>query len=176
MCYLVNMSLAANAPGTVLNPSRAPVVVGTEDIQGLVLTAALPNVVTGHIVFDFDDRQTLRFPAAATRIVARQLSPRVTADASREGRVNSDWSFEFQNLLGRRLFRFDELPLGWVVKSVVLNHEDVTDYASTVPSGPRCEGRSSHADQPRLEGARDGCRFTGQSRSGLRRRVVRSHV
>jgi hypothetical protein len=54
--------------------------------------------------------------------------------------IKNDWSFEATNLWGPRLFRFTTLPDGWMLKSIILNSQDVTDAAVDFQRGQDVDG------------------------------------
>jgi hypothetical protein len=55
------------------------------------------------------------------------------------GRVSDDFTFEVNGVFDPRVFRVNA-PQGWILKSVVLNGQDVTDVPLDLPPGQTVSG------------------------------------
>jgi hypothetical protein len=133
--YVLHLSLGDNEDA---ESGSLPISVnGAEDVTGLTLTTSRPSTVAGQVVFDAAAPDRLRpaefgfFLQAATPAMAfwgSQLVPK------------EDWTFEARGGSGTMLVQPGRLPDGWMLKSVLLNGEDVTDAGITPRSGERLEG------------------------------------
>jgi hypothetical protein len=82
-------------------------------------------VVTGTVASD--SGEPLDFPAQQLQVAARPVNPDAQGPGNAgAGRVGTDWTFELRGISDARLFRTNA-PQGWILKSVVLNGQDITD-------------------------------------------------
>ena len=99
-------------------------VVGDDDITGLMVRTSTGSVVNGHITLE----------GSRLRVSPRDFQfnfVTVNEDASPDpgiyrARINDDWTFEYDGLFGTLLIR----PLGrpeWLVRSIRVNGVDITD-------------------------------------------------
>jgi hypothetical protein len=117
---------------------RQDITVGSQDLDGVVLVTAPPARVTGVVASDAGATSTLR-PQQLT-IGARPLEfdpmgPVPNASA----RINDDWTFEINGVFEPRVLRVNA-PQGWMLKTVRLNGEDITDTPLDVTPGQTISG------------------------------------
>ena len=102
---------------------RQEITVGPQDLDGVVLVTAPGARITGAIVSDSGATGTLR--PQDVNIAARTLESSLPAGNSL-GRVNADWTFEIAGLFDQHTLRVST-PSGWMLKSITLNGQDITD-------------------------------------------------
>ena len=116
-----------------------PIVIsGGEDITGLQITTGSGGRVSGSMVSD----SSARLPAAKTRITA--VPSRGNAPAAI---VNESGTFELEGLLGVYTMRFESLPNGYMIKSIMANGVDVSDAAIEFRPGDRVSMRVELTDR-----------------------------
>ena len=115
------------------------VVVGNDDIDNLIVTTSVGATMRGVVMTDDGSVPTFRpdqvsiFPAPAEP-VAMMINPGTN-------RINEDFTFELTGLSERRLIRVNAgAALGWYVKAVVLDGEDVTDSGIEFTPGRAYDG------------------------------------
>ena len=120
--------------------AKMDLVVGNEDVDGLVLITAPGARATGNVVSDngepFDFRpQQIQVGARVVDVDAQAIG----GGAGGNARVAADWTFELANLTDARLIRANA-PQGWTLKAVFLNGEDITDLPMEFPAGQAVGG------------------------------------
>lgn len=105
--------------------AKMDLAVGADDVTGLTMVTAPGAVVTGTVASD--SGEPLDFPAQQLQVAARPVNPDAQGPGNAgAGRVGPDWTFELRGVSDARLFRVNA-PQGWILKSVVLNGQDITD-------------------------------------------------
>ena len=120
--------------------AKMDLMVGAEDVDGLVLITAPGAKATGAVVSDTGE--PLDFRAQQMQIAARPAvvdAQPMAGGGGGVGRVNDDWSFELVNLTDARFIRAN-MPQGWTLKSVFLNGQDITDVPTEFPPGQTVTG------------------------------------
>jgi hypothetical protein len=117
---------------TRLNPSAegefagAYVSVSGADVGGLELNATVGSTIKGKVTFADDEPIPQgRFVVAPARADLDQ-TPFIEGDLA-HGDVQLDQTFEIRGLHGPRRLLLAESPAGWILKSVRVKGEDVTD-------------------------------------------------
>jgi protocatechuate 3,4-dioxygenase beta subunit len=118
--------------------AMATVTVAGEDISGMVVVATRGAKASGTIAFEGGVK-----PEGVGGI--RVTAPSVDADGSPmpglgAAIVKDTGTFDVDGLIGARVFRAANLPKGWVLKSVTLNGEDVTDKGIEFKPGQDVSG------------------------------------
>ena len=110
----------------------APVVVGGNDITGLQIALGGGATVSGRVTFDGTAPRT--GGAAPPRVTAQQADPQRqflllggTTDPLANGTLDDEGNFKLSGASGRVFFNLTPPPPGWVVKSVTLDGDDITD-------------------------------------------------
>jgi carboxypeptidase family protein len=107
--------------------ASVPVTVTGDDITGISLVTSKGATVRGQIVFDGGIPATVRPDAISVSQLSLDPS-RSSMTGIQPPRTNDDWSFEMKGIAaGLRTFRVQRAPASWVVKSVMLNGNDITD-------------------------------------------------
>jgi len=134
--YQVQARTARGADGEI---ARMDLVVGAEDVTGLTMVTAPGAAVTGTVVSDTGE--PFDFRAQQLQVAARAVNVDVPGlgAAGGSGRVGEDWNFELRGITDARLFRVNA-PQGWMLKSVGLNGQDITDTAMEFPPGQTVGG------------------------------------
>jgi hypothetical protein len=115
-----------------------PLNVNGQDIAGLQITTGAGGRISGSMVSD----GSTRLPAANTKITAvpaRGNAPTAT--------VNESGTFEFEGLTGVYTLRFESLPNGYMIKSIMANGVDVSDAAIEFRPGDRVSMRVELTDR-----------------------------
>jgi protocatechuate 3,4-dioxygenase beta subunit len=120
-------SLAVNTgPGPESEGAVTSVTVGNEDLSGVNLVTSKGASIVGRIVAAQGSTGTI--PLAGVQVFAQPPRPEpMMMMGTGPGRVEDDGTFRVTGLRGRRLFRVNGLPPTWVLHSVRLNGQDVTD-------------------------------------------------
>jgi hypothetical protein len=116
---------------------RQEITVGTDDLNGVVILTGPGARVTGQIVTDTGVAPPFR--AQQLTVTARPVALDPSSPAGGVGRVSDDFTFEVNGVFDPRVFRVNA-PQGWILKSVVLNGQDVTDVPLDLPPGQTVSG------------------------------------
>lgn len=110
------------------------VIVRDSDVTGLMLVDRTGSAVSGTLVTE--DGTPPPFSPSGVRV--NTLAPfGKVLPAVRVAGLETDWSFKFDSLGGPFLFRLLGLPSDWVLGSVKLGEQDITDAPWDVPTGGR---------------------------------------
>ncbi len=127
------------ADGNEAESGSLPLVVSGEDLSGVVIVTSKGATASGHLVFEGGEK-----PSAVTNI--RVSSSAVDVDSPTmmfpggPGGVKADGTFELRGLIGTRIIRASNLPAGWMLKSVRVNGNDVTDTGLDFKPGENVSG------------------------------------
>lgn len=120
--------------------AKMDLIVGNEDVEGIVLVTAKGGRATGNVVSDTGE--PLDFRPQQIQVAARAVDVGVQGIGGGGGgnaRVNGDWTFELANLTDARLIRVNT-PREWTLKSVFLGSEEITDLPMEFPAGQTVTG------------------------------------
>ncbi|HET7617827.1 MAG TPA: carboxypeptidase-like regulatory domain-containing protein [Vicinamibacterales bacterium] len=128
----VVMGLAIRAEGDAETPRRrepefasVPIAIGGSDIGNLVLVTSHGARASGRVIFEGEPMPS---DVDDVRVMAPSADPEGTpVPGGRTARVTEQGTWNTSGLIGQRLFRVGSLPKGWVLKSVSVNGQDVTD-------------------------------------------------
>jgi protocatechuate 3,4-dioxygenase beta subunit len=140
-----NMSFTfRSSDGTANQPSQerefavTSVNVAGEDITGMVVVGTRGAKATGLISYGAaakpDGTAAIRVTAAPVDV---DSNPMPMFGGSN---VKDTGAFEVEGLMGQRVFRAANLPKGWILKSVKINGEDVTDKGVEFKPGEDVSG------------------------------------
>ena len=110
--------------------ARRPIVVASDDVEGVALVAAVTWSATGVVTSESGEPPTVS--RDRVRISANMLS--TTPGMGMQGEpdyrqvLNDDWTFSLSGISGPMRFRV-QLPDGWAVKSVLYKGRDITEAA-----------------------------------------------
>lgn len=126
--YLVEVRPSARAVGETEFAS-VPVSVPAGDLSGLRITTGKGTTITGRVVFEGQSPRT--GSPAPLRVFLQsadpgRMAPMFGGDPISNGLVAEDGTFQLTSASGEVLFR-PVTPPGWVLKSVSLEGEDITD-------------------------------------------------
>ena len=117
---------------------RIDLMVGNDDVDGVVIVTGPGARVRGQVVIDTGAPPSIR--AQQVQIAARLASPsQGVPGGGGLARLNDDWTFELSGLFDARVIRAG-LPQGWTLQSVLLNGEDITDTPLDPPPGQTISG------------------------------------
>ena len=111
-----------------------PVVVGGDDVAGIVLITSPGATASGRVVFEDGAKPDTRLFVRSAATV-----PGATFSNTSVG-VNPDLSFSVSGLTERQTFRLGAVPDGWFLKSVVHEGRDITDAGYDFKPGERVTG------------------------------------
>lgn len=119
--------------------ARMDLAVGVENVDGLTLVTAPGAVASGTIVTDTGEPFDIR--PQQVQVAARAAAPESPGIGPGPGgaRVGDDWSFTIRNIT-EPVFVRTNAPAGWVLKSVLLNGQDITDTPMEFPPGQTVTG------------------------------------
>jgi hypothetical protein len=122
-----------NTPATtVLEAGRHELTVGAQDLDGIVLVTAPAARITGTVVSERGS--TAELLARQVTIVTRAVESDSLPMPNSTGRVRDDWTFEITNVFEPRSFHV-VTPDGWMLKSITVNGQDVTDVPLDIAPG-----------------------------------------
>jgi hypothetical protein len=116
------------------------VVVGNDDIDNLLVATSVGATLRGVVVTDDGTPPTFR--ADQISIFATPAEPgSMMMGGPGQNRINDDFSFELSGLSDRRIIRANAPPtLGWFLKAVMLDGQDVTDSGVEFTPGRSYDG------------------------------------
>jgi carboxypeptidase family protein len=115
-----------------------PITVSGEDLSNVVIVTAKSAMAAGRIVFDDGSK-----PPSVTsiRVSAAPVDGEgPTASFGGAGNVKADGTFELKGLSGTRIIRPVNVPSGWMMKSVRVNGNDITDSGMDFKGGESING------------------------------------
>jgi protocatechuate 3,4-dioxygenase beta subunit len=115
-----------------------PITVTGEDLSNVVIVTSKGATASGRIVFDDGSK-----PSSVTNIRVSAASadsdgPMISFGGP--GSVKADGTFELKSLSGTRIIRATNVPPGWMLKSVRVNGNDVTDNGVDFKAGESITG------------------------------------
>jgi protocatechuate 3,4-dioxygenase beta subunit len=124
--------------GAEAETGSLPVTVNGEDLSNVVIVTTKGATATGRVIFEDGSK-----PPALTSIRVNATS--VDSDGpvigfGGPGSVKADGTFELRGLAGTRILRVANLPPGWMLKSVRVNAQDITDTGIDFKSGEAVSG------------------------------------
>ena len=118
--------------------AKMDLTVGPEDVSGIMLITAPAAIATGTVVSDTGD--PFDFKPSQLQISTRPADADAqTLGPGGIGRVMDDWTFEIRNLVDPVYIRANG-GNGWILKSVTLNGDDVTDVPVEFAAGQTSAG------------------------------------
>jgi hypothetical protein len=120
--YTLDVIGRAASPDAPPDVASVPIAITGEDISGLTINTTRGAKIIGTIVADDGTRPPttgMRVTAPSIRSAQGRRTPRT--------QVTGTGAFELEGLIGAHTLRFEQLPAGWVVKSVTANGLDVAD-------------------------------------------------
>ena len=120
--------------------ARMDLVVGNENVEGITLVTSPGAILSGNVVSDTGE--PFDFRASQLQVSARLASPEAQGPGPGPGgatRMGDDFTFTIRNVSDAVLIR-TAAPQGWLLKSVMLNGQDVTDTPMEFPSGQTTGG------------------------------------
>jgi hypothetical protein len=134
-------------PGVPGEGASVPVVVAGTDIDGLQVTTGPGATVTGRLVWEGTSPRTTTSAPVALRVSAVQAEPQrqfamlgAFNNPLENGTPDDEGHFTISGVSGRVFFGVQGTPAGWIVKSVSLDGEEITDTPLDVT------GRTSLSD------------------------------
>jgi hypothetical protein len=126
-------------PGANEEFAVMPITVGNEDIDNVMVTTSLGATAKG--VVTTDDGSAPPFRADQVQIFAQPADMTMNMIGGGPTRVNDDYSFEITTLFDRRLIRASVgQNLGWYLKAVMFDGQDVTDRGMEFTPGRAYDG------------------------------------
>jgi hypothetical protein len=120
--YTLDVMGRVASPDAPPDVASVPIAVTGDDITGLTITTTHGAKMIGTIAAD----DGTRLPTAGIRVTAPSIR-------SAQGRwtprtqVTGAGTFELEGLIGAHTLRFEQLPAGWVLKSITANGLDIAD-------------------------------------------------
>lgn len=119
-----------------------PITVGNEDIDNVFITTSAGATARGVVLTD--DGAAPPFRPEQVQVFASPMEPStVMIGGGPPPRVNDDYTFELTGLFDRRIIRASAgmgQIIGWTLKAVILDGEDVTDSGIEFSPGRNYEG------------------------------------
>jgi hypothetical protein len=131
-----------NMPGQAGEFATMPVTVGNDDIDGLLITTSIGATARGQVMTDDGSPPPFRFDQV--QVFASSNDPSNQMMGGGTPRVNEDYTFELTNLFDRRILRgfvgTGGAGLGWQLKAVMYEGQDITDSGLDFTPGRTYEG------------------------------------
>ena len=127
--HFIDVRPPGRGRGSAAEFASVPVTVGNEDITGLRITTGSGGAVKGRVTFAGTAPRTGGF--GPLRVFTQGADPQLPGmmfggGVIGDGTIADDGSFELGNLSGKLLFRV-MTPPAWVLQSVIIDGEDMTD-------------------------------------------------
>lgn len=123
-----------------LELARMEVSVGGEDVSGLTLVTAAGATLTGTVVSDTGE--AFDFRPSQLQVSARNAAPDAQQTFNPPGggsRMGDDWTFTLTNIVDPIVIRATASQ-GWMLKSVTVSGQDITDTPMEFPPGQTIGG------------------------------------
>jgi protocatechuate 3,4-dioxygenase beta subunit len=118
---------------------RMPIVVGSDDVDNVMIVTAPGATASGHVVVEQQARTASLAPEQIT-VVSRPADADAAPMPGNNGaRVAGDWTFQLGDLVDTRLFRAN-VPQGWTLRAVLLDGRDITDEPLQLSPGQTLTG------------------------------------
>lgn len=131
-----------NMPGQSDEFATMPLTIGNDDIDGLLITTSVGAIARGVVMTDDGSPPPFRFDQV--QIFPSAADPGNPMMGGGPPRVNEDYSFELTGLFDRRIIRGSVGmvggSLGWSLKAVIYDGQDVTDSGLDFIPGRTYEG------------------------------------
>jgi len=115
-----------------------PISVSGEDLSNVVIVTSKGATATGRLTFEDGSKPStitgIRVSASAVDTEGPVMS------FAGPGSVKADGTFELRGLSGARIIRAANLPAGWMLKSVRVNGNDITDAGMDFKAGETIAG------------------------------------
>lgn len=116
-----------------------PVTVNGEDLSNVVIVTTKGASATGRLTFEDGSKPSSLTNIRVSASPADSDGP-VMSLGGGPGSVKADGTFELRGLMGTRIVRIGNLPPGWMLKSVRVNGQDITDIGMDFKSGEAVSG------------------------------------
>ena len=116
--------------------ATATITVGTEDVKDVRLIAALPSTISGRVIVDPAQAQSLPNPVMLT---AMALDNQYFMGME-PTRVGDDLSFTMTAAAGRYRINWTNQSAGWMIRAIRIKNTDVTDDDLVVKPGENIGG------------------------------------
>src|SRR5262245_8612819 len=130
--------VGVGADGNEAETGSLPVSVNGEDLTGVVIVTSKGATATGHVTFEGGAKPTTLTSIRVTASPVDSDGPMISYAGL--GSVKADGTFELKGLSGTRVVRATGLPAGWMLKSVRVNGNDITDSGMDFKSGEAVTG------------------------------------
>jgi hypothetical protein len=126
------------ADGNEAETGSLPVTVNGEDLSGVVIVTSKGATASGHLTFEGGAKPTTLTNIRVTASPVDMDGPMIAFAGP--GSVKADGTFELKGLSGTRIVRVASLPPGWMLKSVRVNGNDITDTGIDFKAGEALTG------------------------------------
>ena len=123
--------------GAEAETGSLPITVTGEDLSNVVIVTSKGATASGRLTFDGGSAPS---PLTNIRVSAVALDAEPMMGFGGPGSVKADGTFEIRGLNGSRIIRAGNLPAGWMLKSVRVNGNDITDSGMDFKSGEAVTG------------------------------------
>jgi carboxypeptidase family protein len=115
-----------------------PVTVSGEDLSNVIIVTTKGASATGRLTFEDGSKPSSLTSIRVTATPVDSEGPVIGFGGP--GSVKADGTFELRGLMGTRVVRVGNLPPGWMLKSVRVNGQDITDAGMDFKSGEAVSG------------------------------------
>jgi hypothetical protein len=139
--YNLNVRPMGGMPNGAEEFAVMAITVGNEDVDNVLVTTSLGATARGVVITDDGSAPTFR--PDQVQVFAQTTDMGVNMMGSGPAKVSDDYSFEMNGLFDRRLIRAligSGVSMGWYVKAVLFDGEDVTDRGVEFTLGRAYEG------------------------------------
>ena len=126
------------ADGNDAETGSLPVTLSGQDLSGVVVVTSKGATATGQLTFEGAAKPSTLTNIRVNASAVDQDGPMMSFGGP--GTVKADGTFELKGLSGTRLVRVSSLPPGWMLKSVRVNGNDITDAGMDFKAGEAVTG------------------------------------
>jgi hypothetical protein len=133
----------ANLGTTQLEFASIPITVSGSDLTGLTIVTTAGVSVSGRVVLQSQKTQSISLRGIQIAAMSPSGGQSIMGIAGRAlggGRVSNDGTFDLRGLAGPQRISVSNIPNGWVLKSITLESEDITDTPFDFKTGRNLDG------------------------------------
>jgi protocatechuate 3,4-dioxygenase beta subunit len=133
----------ANLGTTQLEFASIPITVSGSDLTGLTIVTTTGVTVSGRVVLQGQKTQGVSLLGIQISVTSPSGTQSIMGMAGRAlggGRINDDGTFQLRGLAGPQMIRVGNVPAGWVLKSITLEGEEITDAPFDFKTGRNLDG------------------------------------
>jgi Carboxypeptidase regulatory-like domain len=129
-----------DGPGGDPEFGTLPITIGSEEMSNVTIVTSKGTTASGRVTFDGAPPPNVTALRLAALPAADETMPMMFGPGGPGQTLSADGTFELKGLFGRRYFRLLNAAGGWMIDSVRLDGQDVTDSGVEFKAGDRVSG------------------------------------